>query len=121
MSVEVKRIEPKAVIEHGLKDGGHVILRCSKCNKPLADIWRTRPSEVDPRTNKLFEWKFVAECCYCGDKSYITTILGGLHVGGYGVNTKDDNEAYEKTTVTDRIPMPGRADVTLLKTAKFNG
>lgn len=106
----------------GLQDGGHVIIRCSVCNKPLADIWRTRPEMKDPRTGKAFEWKFVAECCYCGNESYITTVLGGFHIGGYGTNniTKDIADSTEKTTVIDTIPMLGRPDVTLIKTARYN-
>jgi hypothetical protein len=102
-----------------LQDGGHVIIRCSGCNKPLVDIWRTRPNQIDPRTNKPFEWKFIAECCYCGDKSYLTTVLGGFHIGGYGINSADANEAYEKTSIEYQIPMPGREDVTFIKTKRF--
>jgi hypothetical protein len=118
MSVTMKHYQ-RASSEKGLQDGGHVILRCSACNKPLVDIWRTRPNQIDPRTGKAFEWKFVAECCYCGDKSYPTTVLGGFHIGGYGKNTNDNNEAYEQTTIIDQLPMQGREDVTLVKTAKF--
>jgi hypothetical protein len=102
-----------------IKDGGHVIIRCSNCNKPLVDIWRTRPDAKDPATGKTFEFKFVAECCYCKDISYITTVQGVFHIGGYGVNTDDGNEAYEKTTIIDQLEMPGREDVTLIKTARF--
>lgn len=109
-----KAVEPK-----GLKDAGHTILRCSGCNKPLVDIWRTRPNQIDPRTHKPFEWKFVAQCCYCNDKSYITTVQGGVHIGGYGVDTHDANEAIEKTTIVEQLPMPGREeDVILIKTAR---
>jgi hypothetical protein len=103
----------------GLSDGGHVIIRCSNCKKPLVDIWRTRPNEKDPRTGKPFEWKFIAGCCYCGDKSYIHTILGGFHIGGYGINTNDANEAYEKTSIEPPEPMKGREDVLFIKTSKY--
>ena len=105
----------------GLKDGGHVIIRCSNCDRPLVDIWRTRPEMNDPRTKKIFEWKFIAECCYCSDKSYVTTVLGGVHIGGYGVTTYEDAETIntrEKTSIVETIPMPGREDVTLIKTAR---
>jgi hypothetical protein len=122
MSAEIKE-EQREHQRQGLKDGGHIIIRCSNCNKPLADIWRTRPNMKDPRTSKLFEWKFVAECCYCKDKSYITTVSGGVHIGGYGVTTYENKEVLdtsEKTTITETIPMPGREDVTLIKTARCN-
>jgi hypothetical protein len=101
----------------GLKDGGHVIIRCSNCNKPLVDIWRTRPQEIDPYTNKIFEWKFIAECCYCGDASYPTTVLGGFHMGGYGEDKPD--ESYEKTSVLYQYEKPEKPNVIFIKTARF--
>lgn len=102
-----------------VSNGGHVIIRCAHCNKPLADIFRTRPNAQDPRTNKPFEWKFIAECCYCGRQSFMTTVLGGIHIGGYGINTQDGNEAYEKTTIETSL-MQGRPDVTYIKTTRFS-
>lgn len=60
----------------GIKDGGHEIIKCSGCGKSLVDIWITRPLED-------FSEKFIADCPYCGDRSFVVTIEGGFHIGGF--------------------------------------
>jgi len=75
----------------GLKDGGHVYLRCSNCNAILMDCWRTQPDAINPRTGKVFTWKIRANCPWCGDQSFSTEVTGVIHIGGYGV-PKEDNE-----------------------------
>ena len=102
----------------GLEDGGHVIIDCSVCKKHLSDIWVTRPNEIDPKTGKVFEWNFRIECCYCGGLSYITTIQGGLHIGGYGEFTDDENLAIEKTSLGVPLPESDMPDVIRIKAYK---
>jgi hypothetical protein len=121
MSIEITKIskvrEPK-----GLEDGGHVIIKCSSCKRPLVDIWCTRPDRIDPRTNQPFLWKFVAHCCYCGGKSYPTEVKGGLHIGGYGINQYDGKElinAQEKTSIISQ--EDGEDNVIFIKTARYTG
>lgn len=80
--------ERKAV---GLVNGGHTILKCSNCGKGLIDIFHTQPDAIDPRTNKPFEWKAQAICCYCGDHSYVTDIKGKFYLGGYCEKPDDEN------------------------------
>lgn len=55
------------------------------------DIWRTMPNAVNPHTGKVFRWKIVASCPFCGDKSFPVEIEGNFHAGGYG-KVKRDNE-----------------------------
>ena len=55
-------------------DGKHIVLDCSKCGKKLADLWITQP-DLDVHT------KVVAECNYCGDRSYEKEIHGKFHTG----------------------------------------
>jgi hypothetical protein len=125
MPAEIIQNQEREYKPQGLKDGGHVIIKCSSCHKPLVDVWRTRPDLKDPRTGKPFEWKIVAACCYCNDKSYITTVLGGFHIGGYGVDVCDPNDkrdvidSVEKTTIVDTTTLENRPDVTYIKTARF--
>ena len=75
-----KDIPPKA----GLKDGGHVILACSACGKPLVDIWIIKADAINPNTGKVLEWKMVALCCYCGDRSFQETVHGRYALGCIG-------------------------------------
>lgn len=71
--------------EPELQDAGHTILSCSSCNAQLLDIWRTRPNE--PQI-----WKCRCNCPFCGDKSFITDVKGGFHVGGVGKVKADDED-----------------------------
>ncbi len=68
-----------------LQDGGHVYVSCSNCDACLMDIWITRPNETEV-------WNVIAECPFCGDKSYMVEIHGGFHPGGYGQIKEDDPE-----------------------------
>jgi hypothetical protein len=105
----------------GLRDGGHIILKCANCAKPLVDIWRTRPNEKDPRTDEVISYLVAAECCYCGDKSYVKEIKGGFHVGGYGTTKVNDPTAnIQHVSIVSQEPYPGREDVILFKTMKAN-
>lgn len=57
-----------------LKNGAHVILDCAKCNKKLCDIWITQPN-LDVNS------KVLAQCDYCGDRSFEKEIRGKFHIG----------------------------------------
>lgn len=86
MKVEVQRAESKEV--QGLKDGGHKVISCSSCRKPLVDVWITRPLED-------FSQKVIATCPYCQDRSFLETIEGGFHIGGF----------ENKTVIADFVPQ----------------
>lgn len=84
------------------KDGGHIILNCSNCGKPLVDIWITVP--------KLDVVNYVrAECCYCGDFSFIHTIKGGFRYSGIieYINGSDD---YKQITMVSNIEIVKHPD-----------
>jgi hypothetical protein len=87
----------------GLQDGGHIYIKCSACRKPLVDIWITKPNLLDITTNKPFQWKAIAYCCYCGDHSFETTWYGGFVWGGFGENCKEDPDASFEKTAIDRV------------------
>jgi hypothetical protein len=75
----------------GLRDGGHVVLRCSDCDRPLADVHVTRPQD-----DKV--WRVRARCCYgctradgSPQTSFIEEVRGRtFHVGGFGLPNPDD-------------------------------
>lgn len=105
----------------GLKDGGHTILRCSACDKPIADIWVVKPNAINPHTRKPFEWKCVATCCYCGDKSYPVTVKGRIAHGGYGENKADPEGGMDDAnvfTVVYRVEPKG--DTIIFHTKRGN-
>jgi len=93
----------------GAKYGGNVLLRCSNCNKPLADILITHPNKKIPGTNETFSWDVRAKCCYgckryddSPEYSFIETITGLYHVGGYGVeNVNDPGDSTVETIVVN--------------------
>ena len=79
----------------GLKDAGHIILRCSACDAQLVDIWVQLP-------NSGQKWKARATCPYCFDKSYVSEFEGGFAQGGISVpNPNDPENPIEKTRVVD--------------------
>lgn len=57
-----------------LVNGNHLIIKCSNCNKDLADIW------VTGREPGL-ERKIVGECPHCGDKSFPVKVNKDFHIG----------------------------------------
>lgn len=78
----------------GLSDGKHNYLSCSNCRAILMDVWVTRPHEQ-------FTFKLRASCPWCGDRSFITKIQGGFHMGGYGQQQGDDVEETVESTSVD--------------------
>lgn len=89
----------------GLKDGGHIIVKCSACNKPLMDCWITNAKEK-------FEWKVKATCPYCGDHSFEYFVKGRF---AYGPIFKDEDHPI--TVIHDQTPGDGVTifDVRLVK------
>lgn len=89
----------------GLKDGGHQIIKCSACDKPLMDVWITNPKET-------FKWKVKANCPYCGDHSFEKEIQGRF---AYGPIFKDDDHPI--TVIHDLVMQNGMTifDVRLAK------
>lgn len=80
-----------------LKDGGHVILTCSNCNKQLVDLFIVKPdAKRDDGTDII--WKCQAECCYCSDKSFITEVKGIFRPGGI-IQIDPENEDNYKNVV----------------------
>lgn len=75
-----------------IKDGGNIVISCSNCNKPLVDLLITDP-EAD------FNWKCVAECCYCGDKSFIKEVKGVFRPGGCVTVSKDNPDHFFQDTL----------------------
>lgn len=87
----------------GLKDGGHVLLKCSNCKAHLVDCWITRPDEKDPSTGEVIKWQVKATCPYCPasksgkpEGSYIKEIIGGFTPGCIG-------ELKNKETLDDQL------------------
>lgn len=82
----------------GLKDGGHVYLRCAYCSALLVDIWVTSPQ--DPEV-----WNAKAENCpFCeraGEQggSDPETFQGGFHFGGFERDTEDPEDGIPSTFV----------------------
>lgn len=89
-SLVIQQAEPDKE-KVGLSNGGHTYIRCSNCEAILMDIFQTMKNAVNPNTGKVFEWKIVASCPFCGDKSFPVDIQGTFHPGGYG-KIKHDNE-----------------------------
>lgn len=55
-------------------DGGTTTIKCSNCGQALASIWVMRP-------NLDIQSKIIAECCFCGDKSFTVEIKGQFATG----------------------------------------
>jgi hypothetical protein len=113
-----KDIPPRA----GLRDGGHVVLSCSACGRPLVDVWVVKPDALDPTTGGPFVWHLRAECCYCGDRSFPVEVRGRWALGPAGEDVPnpdpegmDDARLY---TAVTRIETEGRLVVFHTKERK---
>jgi len=60
-------------ISQKLEDVDHIIVKCSSCDKALVEIWVVSRDSVDS--------KIVANCPFCGDKSFIYEINGQFLLG----------------------------------------
>lgn len=97
----------------GLKDGGHVILKCSNCNKPVFSLWVVKP-------NFDFEASYKATCPYCDGKTYTKKIKGQITTGGIPKNGdyySDDTEVLTYMEKFDTIEENGEP-VVLFKIGK---
>lgn len=98
-----------------LKDGGHIILECSNCNKPLVDILVVKP-DAKREDGSDIVWKCQAECCYCKDKSFMTEIKGIFRPGGI-IKIDDKNEDnYEN--IVDLADVQYEDNFVLFKTMR---
>lgn len=112
--------EDDAPPSSGLRDAGHVILRCSACGEPLVDVWLTDPDAVNPMTGGPFTWKGKALCCFCGDSSFPVEWKGRYAVGPYGVDVADpdpDNADDSKMRLSITKIEP-RGDLLVFHTKK---
>lgn len=95
-----------------LKDGGHVFLKCSACRKRLCDIWIQRP-DIDLVLN------YRATCPFCGDKSALQEIKGGVAFGGISeANPDNEYDDYRFYTMVDRPEWDGETVELIVKKAK---
>lgn len=58
----------------GLEDGKHNVLECKECQRPLADIWVTKPHDIS--------LNYMSVCPFCGGQSQIIAVAGLVHIGG---------------------------------------
>lgn len=80
-----------------IEDHGNLIISCSNCNKPLVDLFITN-TEAD------IQWQCVAECCYCGDKSFIKDVKGIFRPGGcITVDKENPDHFIQDTLLTDIV------------------
>lgn len=87
--------------KENLVDGGHKILSCSNCSAMLVDIWLTKPNAINPVTQKRFEWKVQANCPFCNDNSFVSTVYGIYHYGGCGKIKEDSDDDDKPSTIVD--------------------
>lgn len=67
----------------GPVNGPHHLLKCSNCRAVVADVWVVGPDV--PQTNY-----FVANCPWCGDRTFAEEVVGSFVLGGYGTLKEDD-------------------------------
>jgi hypothetical protein len=109
-TTESNRVETK------LQDGELVVINCSNCDKPLVKIHITRPNEKRKNGSPV-ECKVKADCCYCGDESFIKTIKGGFHYSGWDVPHPNGN--VEDVDVYVNVTYPDiQKDILIFRTEK---
>jgi hypothetical protein len=102
-----------------LKDGGHIFLECSNCNKKLVDIFIVKP-DAKKEDGTPIKWNCQAECCYCNDKSFIKEISGIFRPAGIIKLNEDSEDAYKN--ITDITNIDYDDDFVFFKTARsING
>jgi len=82
----------------GFKDCGHVILKCSNCQKPIFSLWI-----IDK--NASLEANYKATCPYCNGKSYTKTIKGRITTGGIPANGDYYSDESEVLTFMDSFDI----------------
>jgi len=93
-------------VSETLENGGVTLIKCSNCDKPLIEVWHTRPKET--LNGHPLEWLIQASCCYCQDKSYITKVTGGFHPKGHDIPHPNGNPE-------DVIPIVNIVDIQMIK------
>jgi hypothetical protein len=113
MRVEVNKAVAKP--SRGFRDGGHQYIKCSNCEKILLDIWITMP-DLDA------DMDVEANCPFCGDKSFRTTIHGGFAPAGYFVQKPDSEDVINYTNIRDTV-IDSNANITrfVMEDAKCQG
>jgi hypothetical protein len=105
---------PKA----GIVDGERVILACSNCRTPLAELFITRPHAL--RANgQPFRWKAKARCWKCGDESWPVDIEGMYHLGHPAHANPDDPDNERLITVV--VDVTEENDVLIFHTKQQTG
>lgn len=93
--------------------GDSIQFSCSSCRKLLCELIVTKPE-----MNSTY--KYLATCPYCGDKSFVKEITGGIVMGGVGEfdetsPTCDDRKTY---TIIDRIEYKDPVVIHIIKAQK---
>lgn len=102
-----------------LKDGGHIFLECSNCNKQLVDIFIVKP-DAKKEDGTLITWRCQAECCYCNDKSFVKEVNGIFRPAGIIKLNENSEDAYKN--LVDIVDIKYDEDFVLFKTARsING
>lgn len=117
MSVILQENQNKKREKVGLKDGGHVTLRCSKCDKPIAYVWIVKEDKDSQ------PWQVTAECPYgCQrsdgkpERSFIEEIYGRFAPSGYHKPIKDNPDEVIPITHLTKTEIEGQ--VVVLGTKK---
>lgn len=82
----------KDYVWQGIEDGGHNVLRCDSCERDIADIWVTKPSDE-------VSFNYVALCPYCNEQSKVVKVTGFVHVGGTEKTRLKDLKTSDGTCV----------------------
>lgn len=100
----------------GLTDGGHVILRCSNCDRPLCDVFITLPNAKD-RSGNPYQWRVRATCAYgclkpdgTPETSFVHEFEGLFCRGGWGEDNPDDPDDSLMKTAIVAEPFESDAD-----------
>ena len=104
--IDDRKIFETGRLGHELKweDIQHLIVKCSNCQAPLAEIAITRP-QVDSSYKLLFN------CDHCGDKAFPVMVKGEFHLGATD---------YTCSASYDEIPNPDpNVVMVLIETLKL--
>ena len=105
----LKRTEINIGPEPVLTDNGHIYLSCSSCNKKLVDLFIVKKDET-------LNWKTVAKCCYCGDKSFITEVSGMFRP--CGIMEVSESDPDESKMITELTNVKTENDIIVFYTVK---
>lgn len=86
-----------------------VVLECSNCKAPLCEVIIAKEND---ETHKV-----VAECCFCGDKSFVKTIAGRLVYSSTEYCHASPYPVYKPREFLDEPYVP--TDKIIVKTLKI--